>query len=53
MKSNIPLVRFNVTAPNFLQFIIKSRNWLVDVELTEMLFSELLVKKRVRERGYH
>ena len=38
IKLNIPLVSFKVAAPNFLQVFVKSRNWLVDVQLTEMLF---------------
>ena len=37
MKGHVPLVSVNVLAPHFLQFFIKSRNWLVNVELTEML----------------
>ena len=40
MKFNFPLVSFDVAAPNFLQVFVKSRNWLVYVELAEMLFSE-------------
>ena len=38
IKLNIPLVSFKVAAPNFLQVFVKSRNWLVDVQLAEMLF---------------
>ena len=37
MKGHIPLVSVNVLAPHSLQFFKKSRNWLVNVELTEML----------------
>ena len=40
MNSHIPLVSFNMVTPNSLQFFIKIRNWLVYVELAEMLFSE-------------
>ena len=40
MKFNFPLSSFNVATPNFLQVFIKSGNWLVNVELAEMLFSE-------------
>ena len=37
MKGHIPLVIFNVVAPNFLQICIENRNWLVNMQLTEIL----------------
>ena len=40
------MVSFDVTHPNFLKMFIENRNWLVDVQLTEML-SLLLITKYV------
>ena len=38
VNGHIPLrVSFNVVAPNSLQFFIEIRNWLVNVELTEIM----------------
>ena len=38
VKGYIPMVSFHVVAPNSLKIFVKIRNWLVNVELTEMSF---------------
>ena len=37
MNSHIPLVSFNMVTPNSLQIFIKIRNWLVNVQFTEIV----------------
>ena len=38
VKGYIPMVCFEVVSPNSLQIFVKIRNWLVNVEFTEMSF---------------